>query len=192
MSRFVGRESNFVVGRVPTILEELQISDNAHNMMIYSSRDSYREFYSQFSRDNLRRNRLVMILPFNDHASTVKHDISKYLPNVDNYQRNGSLKILDARVVYSDWQKGAIPLVMNAMAEAEEAGKEGVSIIGELGLYYKFEKIEELVNYEKSAPKKFDAKLDAICVHSKGDINRLSPNERAALFDCHSRTLVLK
>ncbi len=75
---------------------------------------------------------------------------------------------------------------------AKKMGKNGFSILGDMGAFYFNDRIQDLVEYESSLPRKYDISLKDFCLYHKDDFNRLTREQQQKLAAHHERTMELK
>jgi hypothetical protein len=78
-----------------------------------------------------------------------------------------------------------------AMRAARE-GKSGVFNLSEMGSFFLSERIDALMEYEQSVPKKMDFKVKAICSYHRGNFNTLAEKQQRALLLDHNTVIGLK
>ena len=68
---------------------------------------------------------------------------------------------------------------------ANGLGKNGVSIIGDMGSFLFEKRIEELVNYELHLPRRFEINLRGICMYHHKDFDRVSEDQKQTIINQH-------
>jgi hypothetical protein len=74
--------------------------------------------------------------------------------------------------------------------QKEKRGKNSVSIIADMGIFYHFHdnaSKDVLIKFESSLPAKFDTKLKRFCNYHKRDFDRLEEQEKQDLLEHHYR-----
>lgn len=72
-------------------------------------------------------------------------------------------------------------------------GKNGVSVITDLGSYFFKRLYRELLDYELSLPTQFSISLKMLCVYHQSDYdNRLSEKQKDNLVEYHEMTIKLE
>jgi hypothetical protein len=127
----------------------------AHNILIYNDLKAFREIYSQYSRAVLPENEIVVIATQYDTISDVKNTLRLDGIDVEKYLRQETLFIIDAQQGYQDAGGSEIwKLYKSLISRAKKEDRRGVTFFGDLGSFFGFEKIEELMQYELSLPQK--------------------------------------
>ena len=97
---------------------------------------------------------------------------------------------MDALKLYSYIAKNDSCLIENMIDYAHEKGRNGISILGDVGPFFFRGKLQELVEYELSLPKKFNTKRKNFCLYHQKDFYRLSEEQKQKLINHHD--IVLK
>ena len=82
------------------------------------------------------------------------------------------------------------------LKHAERRRKNGITVMADMGSFYHhyYDKgNQNLIEYERSLPKKFDRRnLRAFCLYHQRDFERqFGKEEQASLVDCHDRSMML-
>ncbi|MFZ0203257.1 MAG: hypothetical protein WAL46_06145 [Nitrososphaeraceae archaeon] len=130
--------------------------------------------------------------------------------DVNRYEKAGSLMLKDSLEGYfpseelssyhnnSDKPKGGIGLMSFIdvlLKHAERRRKNGITVMADMGSFYHYydKGNQNLIEYERSLPKKFDRRnLRAFCLYHQRDFERhFGKEEQASLLDCHDRSMML-
>jgi hypothetical protein len=131
--------------------------------------------------------------------------------NVSKYEKEGTLIIMDSLKGYfpleeqgsnndnDDSPRGGLDFISFMdilLKQAERQRKVGVTILSDLSSFYHFHNYgnQELIEYERSLPKKFDRKnLKGFCLYHQKDFERqYSQEQQGSLLACHSQNIILK
>jgi hypothetical protein len=165
----------------------------AHNILIYNDLKAFREIYSQYSRAVLPENEIVVIATQYDTTSDVKNTLRLGGIDVEKYLNQEALFIVDAQQRYQDAGGiGIWKLYKSLISRAKKEDRRGVTFFGDLGSFFGFEKIEELMQYELSLPQKYEDTLKGICCYHLKDFENLSETQQQTLFDHHVKSILLK
>jgi MEDS: MEthanogen/methylotroph, DcmR Sensory domain len=78
----------------------------------------------------------------------------------------------------------------NLANHAKEIGKNGLSILGDVGAYLHQSKHKDLVDYESSLPTKFnDVPMKAFCLYHQKDFDKFSDEQKQKLIEHHGKGL---
>jgi hypothetical protein len=176
----------------------------SHILLIYDDSKILREVYGQYSRALLPENEIVLIGTQYDTIENVKNALR--LSNggdnddsdgidVERYLNQGTLFIVDAQHRYhgnSDF-RGMWKLAMSLLSRAKKEGRRGVTWFGDVGSFFGFEKIEEMIEYELSLPQKNEEEMMKVvcCYHSK-DFESLSESQKQTLLDHHFKSILVE
>ena len=81
---------------------------------------------------------------------------------------------------------------------AAKMGNRGLSILGDMGAFYYMAKTKELLEYESSLPKQFDANLNlnlnlkGLCLYHQTDFDKLSKEQKQELVKHHGMAVLLQ
>jgi hypothetical protein len=77
--------------------------------------------------------------------------------------------------------------------QAQNSGKNGISVIADLASFYFYNGIDKLIEYEMSLPTKYDdnMKLKGFCLYHQEDFQRLSKEQRQKLLEHHGKNLMV-
>jgi len=215
---------NLITGSNNEILEHLnQAEYGTHSILVYPNIETLRETYSKYVKRQLEdKNEIVLILPYYETANKVRKTLSEGFVNniadgngndandtngnsvidVGKYEKEGSLIIMDSVKGYfgSDNNYNNTDLtefVKQLVKKAESLGKNGVSVIADLGSFYHYhhnsKTADRLVEYELSLPPSYDGmKLKGFCIYHKADFDRrFTEEQKQKLLDHHSKALVI-
>lgn len=167
-------------------------------MLVYPDLHTFRRIYSQFTKAQLDDNGVVMLFPYHETTDSVRQVLSQLGIDVMKCEQNRSLVIVDSVKTYfhSDIDIKSLPKMM---AEgSKKMGKKGVSVIGDMGSFFLYERQNQMIEYEselKFEGKEYDdansGKIKGICSYHKDTFNTLTKKEQQALFEHHQTNLVV-
>ena len=174
-------------------------------MLVYPDLHTFRRIYGQFTRAQLDGNRVVLLIPYYETTDSVRQVLSQLDIDVRKYEQNRSLVIVDSVKAYFH-SDNDIKLLPKMMAEgSKRMSKKGVSIIGDMGSFFLYEKQNQMIQYETELrldeKKNNDdddddddansVKIIGICSYHKDTFNTLTKKEQHALFEHHHTNLVV-
>ena len=124
-----------------------------------------REFYSYYIQKSIEeKNDVVQIAPFYEIEDSVRHTLSeghRALKDIEKLESEKSLVIVDSLKNYteSDLKESDQSFKERMVNHAKKIGKNGFSILGDMGAFYFNDRIQDLVEYELSLPRKYDISL---------------------------------
>ena len=75
---------------------------------------------------------------------------------------------------------------------ADQIGKNGVSVLADMGPFFDYNKLDDLIEYETSLPPRSDIKAKGLCLYNKDDFNWwLTHTQRKKLLEHHGRELMI-
>ena len=177
--------------------QELHESEfGAHFLVVYPDLVTFRETYSQYVKEAMKDNEIVIILPFYETVNDVRRIMSEdgLGISVRRYEKEQSLLIMDSLKAYFGLKFGLIPFLNQTVEYAKKSGKDGVTVIGDMGsFFYSQNANSNLLQYEMTLPEVFeDMNLKGFCFYHRRDFNgRLTEQEKKALLEHHGKTKYL-
>jgi hypothetical protein len=139
---------------------------------------------------------MVLLIPFYETVQGVKRTLEKRAGiNVEKYEKDGALIIVDSLKAYSRESNNntynIVSLFKLLLQQAEIFGKKGISIISDLGSFYQFGTVEDLISHETSFPQKTDLKCKAFCSYPRDYFDMLTEYQKQNLFSHHLNNLAV-
>jgi MEDS: MEthanogen/methylotroph, DcmR Sensory domain len=194
----VSKEEKRVFSRdaVETSQELHESEFGAHFLVVYPDLVTFRETYSQYVKEAMKDNEIVIILPFYETVNDVRRIMSEdgLGISVRRYEREQSLLIMDSLKAYFGLKFGLIPFLNQTVEYAKKSGKDGVTVIGDMGsFFYSQNANSNLLQYEMTLPEVFeDMNLKGFCFYHRRDFNgRLTEQEKRTLLGHHGKTKYL-
>jgi MEDS: MEthanogen/methylotroph, DcmR Sensory domain len=173
-----------------SIIEKIRQSHpHDHDVMIYPDLPTFRQVYSQASKEALERNEIVFLTTTYDSFQRVIDSLKQVGVSVNKEVKHGNLIILDAVKAYQIDVSGVVDFAKSLLRHAAKNGKAGVFNISDMGSFFLADRISILVEYERSLRKKMDIELKAVCSYHKGDFENLSKEQQQAILSAHKRII---
>jgi hypothetical protein len=174
-------------------LEQInQAEYGAHYMIIYPDLDTLRDLYSNYAHKQIKENNeIVLINPFYETTDSVRQVLSENydhgVDDISKYEKEESLIIADALEEYL----GDQPLIYakKGLANYAKMGKNGVSVLADLGPYPHKSKYKDLVDYELPLPTKYDVQMKGFCLYHQKDFDKFSDERKQKLIEHHGKAL---
>jgi hypothetical protein len=193
----VNTKTEVVTADMVAAAQELRKSEyGAHFLIVYHDLTTFREMYSQYVKAALKENEIVLILPFYETVNAVRQTLSGDSACIDvrKFEKEQSLLIIDSIKGYFSTPEGLLPFVNKMVEYARTSDRNGVSVIGDMGAFFYYQKYGGLLDYETIAlPTKFEGiNLKGLCAYHKHDFNKkLSEKQKSTLLEHHGRTICL-
>lgn len=173
-----------------SIIEKMRQSHpHDHDVMIYPDLPTFRQVYSQATKEALGRNEIVFLTTTYDSFQRVIDSLKQVGVSVNKEVKHGNLIILDAVKAYQIDVSGVVNFAKSLLMRAVKDGKAGVFNISDMGSFFLADRIPILVEYERSLRKKMDIELKAVCSYHKGDFENLSKEQQQAILSAHKRII---
>jgi hypothetical protein len=190
--------SEIVHGNSPEIAEIMVgekhnrlIKPGSHILLIYKDLNSLREIYSQYARALLPENEIVVIGTQYETIGEVKNTLRFSGIDIERYLDDGTLLVIDAQKGYQDADYlGLWKLARSLLSRVKKEDRRGLSIFGDLGSFFGFERIEGLMEYEIGLPRKYEDGMKGVCCYHSSDFKRLNKIQQHALFDRHLKSVI--
>ncbi len=175
---------------ISSIIEDIRRSDfQEHNILIYPDLPSFRQIYSECTKQALDDNEIVFLATTYDSFDRIEDALRSKQISVEDEKKNGNLIIIDAFRAYQVDTNGAMNFAKDLVMRATQDGKKGVFNLSDMGSFFLCERIDELIGYEQSLPKKMDLKFKAICSYHRDNFVRLAEEQQRALFLGHNTVI---
>ena len=193
---------------VSSAINQLRQADYGdHYMIVYPDLNTLREIYSRYIKFQLEENNeIVLIIPYYETTDSVRRILSENkeandndsgndLPYIDvqKYENEGSLVIIDSAKAYFKSEIGLELFIQKLVKQAESLGKNGVSVLTDSGSFSLFGGREKLVDYELSLPSKYPhgTKLKRFCINNEKDFEELIQEQKEKLIEHHGKNILI-
>jgi hypothetical protein len=182
-------ENHYVNEAVNQIIQAKYCS---HYLIVYPDLTTLREMYSKYIQKQINENNeTILINPFYETTDSVRQILSKNGINVSKYEKEKGLVIIDSLQEYFGSQPDML-FKRNLVNYAKQTGKNGISIIGDMGAYPHQSKDNDLVDYELSLPTEFDVDMKGFCLYHQKDFNKFSDKQKQELIKHHGKALKIE
>jgi hypothetical protein len=173
-----------------SLIEKIRQSKfHDHDIMIYPDLPTFRQVYSQATKEALERNEIVFLATTYDSFQKVIDSLTQVGVSVNKEAKDGNLIISDAIKAYQIDVFGAFKFAQSLVMRAAKDGKAGVFNISDLGSFFVADRIPTLLGYERSIPKKMDLEFKGICAYHEGDFANLSKEQQEIILSAHNRIM---
>jgi MEDS: MEthanogen/methylotroph, DcmR Sensory domain len=173
-----------------------QTEYGVHYMLIYPNLATLRMLYSNYTHKQIEdNNEIVLINPFYETEDSVRQVLSQSnnydtMDYVYKYEREKTLMIIDSLYEYFERQQPDDVSFKNGLADyAKQIGKNGLSILADMGAYPHRSKYNELLDHELSLPTKFDIAMKGFCLYHQKDFDKLSEQQKQKLIEHHGKAI---
>jgi hypothetical protein len=182
--------SKYHSSSISSIIEDIRRSDfQEHNLLIYPDLPSFRQIYSECTKQALDNNEIVFLATTYDSFDIIEDALRSKQISVDDEKKKGSLIIVDAVRAYQIDTNGAMNFAKDLAMRAARDGKEGVFNLSDMGSFFLSERIDRLIEYEQDVPKKMDFKFKAICSYHRDNFGMLAEEQRRTLLLGHNTVI---
>jgi len=163
-----------------------------HYMIVYPNLTLLRELYSNYTQKQIQENNeIVLINPFYETADSVRQVLSQTNHGMDisKYEKEKTLMIIDSLYEYFELQPDDVSFKNSLVDYAEQIGRNGLSILADMGAYHHRSKYNELIDHELSLPTKFDISMKGFCLYHQKDFDRFSDEQKQKLIEHHGKAI---
>ena len=112
--------------------------------------------------------------------------------DVKEYETQDSLLIIDSARAYFGSSIDIVSFVKSLVNYADQIGKNGVTVLADMGSFFCYNKLNDLIEYETSLQRTSDIKAKGFCFYKRDDFKwRISRIQRKKLLDHHGRELTI-
>jgi hypothetical protein len=179
-----------------------------HCLVIYSDLSMLRKFYSYYIPKQIKyKKEIIQIMPFYETEESVRQVLYEGYKEINRDKtlkehgdgiegrheeeeeqlKENALLIIDSLRKYSVKKNAEFIWKDNEemVKYANGLGKNGVSIIGDMGSFLFEKQMKELVNYEMSLPRRFEINIKGICLYHHKDFDRVSEDQKQTIIHQH-------
>jgi archaellum biogenesis ATPase FlaH len=164
----------------------------AHYIIIYPNLDTMRQLYASYINKQIQENNeIVLVNPFYETTESIRQLLSQRNPDLDvpKHEKEKSLIIIDSLEEYFGKPSDGMLFKRSLAKYAKKIGKNGLSILGDIGAYPYKSRSEDLVDYESSLPAKFDLSMKGFCLYHQKDFDTFSREQKQKLIEHHGKVL---
>jgi hypothetical protein len=204
---------------ITTILENIKQSPyGEHDLLVYFSHEEFEEIFTEACKDAIiNKNEIFLLVAYYQDLTYLRKKLRLAGIDVTKYENNGTLVIMDSETAYQihtvkSENNSSYNNIINAREEdknnnnynitmtasqlarhAEKIGKNGVTIVGDVGPFILSNRIQELISYEQSisAKLKNTANVRLICCYHKKDFRKLSEEQQQKILAAHTDSFVI-
>jgi len=183
--------SNVQTTDIDDTLQQLSEADfGSHFLLTYPETSIWRQIYTATAKRYLRDNSMVMIIPFYETTNNVREILSREIPNIEQYEKDGSLAIIDSMKAYFS-EIGLMTFVDGLLKHAKASGKSGLSVFADMGSFHHMQKMHQLLEHEISLPASYDAKLRGFCIYDEGNFRKFTEPQKQSIYEHHGKNLLI-
>jgi hypothetical protein len=183
-----------ITPEVPSAIDEItQSKYGSHYSLVYHNLQTLRNMYPPLIRQHLEvKNDTVLFLPFYDSTERARRVLSKNKIDVKKCENiEESLIIMDASKAYFGSSTDIISLIASLTKLVKETGKNGLSVFEDMGPFFYYNKLDELLKYEAMLSSSYKPwfKVKGFCLYNKLDYNALVIKARKKLQKDHAKEI---
>ena len=133
------------------ILEKLKrVRQGSHYIVVCPDLLTLRKIYSQYIKRQIEEKKdIVLILPHYETTEMVRYVLSELAKiDVRKYEKQNSLLIIDSARAYFGSSIDVVSFVKSLVNYADQIGKNGVSVLADMGPFFHYNKLDDLIEYE--------------------------------------------
>lgn len=178
------------INEASVILSETKYGE--HILVMYDDIATMQELYCIAAMNRLPINKeAILLLPYLETPGKVRQTLENKGLRVNEYQKDGSLAIIDAYHWFFEAGLSARELLSKMISDLKREGKEGLTIIQDIGVFFLLLETDKLIGSELRHRTDDTAGRKMICCIHKGDYERLPVAHREVLALNHDRSLAI-
>ena|SRR5947209_273737 len=176
-------------------LEKLKrAKKGSHYIIVYRNLPTLRKIYSQHIKRQIEEKKeIVLILAHHETIDMVRYVLFELAKmDVRKYEEQNCLLIMNSARAYFGSSIDLISFVKSLVNYADQMGRNGVSFLADMGPFFHYNKLDDLIEYETSLPPRSDMKAKGFCLYNEDDFNwRLSRIQKKKSLKHHGRELMI-
>jgi hypothetical protein len=172
--------------------ELLAIKIGEHNILIYEDIDVFGRVYSKYCKHQLSTgNHVVLLLIFNEDEETVLQNLSNEGIDVEKRRSDGSLLIEDSVLEFFGSGADILEYLSLLQEYSKNIGKEGLTIILDIGGLYLLGSEDDLLRFESSIgpiSQKYLANASLLCCYHIALVGKIGKDSRSRIIAQHQKT----
>ena len=189
--------AEFMRKQVLEFVKKMKARD--HVVLFYTDVKDKNEVLFTYMKAALERKEVAAYVTSEQSPQQTKQAMQDFGIDVDRYEQNGALKVVD----YRDWYiisgkfdpSRTLQLWKNLLGESKKKGFKGLRVTGEMSCFFENKMTRELIEYEKSLHRTLDLPMTAICAYDQQAVAETGSSESLkVLFDilkAHSTAIVM-
>lgn len=177
------------------ILERLKRARRGcHYIVVYLDLPSLRKIYSQYIKRQIEvKKEIVLILTYYESSDMVRYVLSNMAAlDVTECEKQGSLLIIDSSRAYFGHSIDMVSFVKSLINYAYQIDRDGVTIIADMGSFFSYNKLNDLIKYEKYLQQRTNIKVRDLCFYKMDDFERrVSSIRRRKILHNHDKRLMI-
>lgn len=140
-----------------------------HVILLYTNPEDKHAVLFTYLKEGLEKGEAAAYVAGQESPEQIKQAMRKFGIDVEKYEKNGALKVID----YRDWyiisgkfdMSETVRLWKRLLNEARAKGFKGLRVTGEMACFFKHKMVKELIEYEYALHRTLEIPLTAICAY---------------------------
>jgi hypothetical protein len=176
-----------------TINEVAESRYGSHYNIVYHNLKTLRNMYPPLIRQHLEvKNDTVLFLPFYDSIELARKVLTRNKVDVKRCEnKEESLIIMEASRAYFGSSTDIVSFVASLAKLVKETGKSGLSVFEDMGPFFYYNKLDDLLKYETMLSSSYKPwiKAKAFCLYNKRDYDELVIKKKKKLLRHHTKEI---
>lgn len=142
-----------------------------HVILFYTNPREKYDILFTYLKAGLERGEAAAYVAGQEHPEQIKQAMREFNIDVEQYEKNGALRVID----YTDWyiidgkfdMPKTIGLWKKLLDESTAKGFKGLRVTGEMACFFENKMVKELVEYERALHRSLEIPLTAICAYDQ-------------------------
>jgi hypothetical protein len=170
------------------------IESGSHSLLVYNDLDGLRQIFASYAKTFLPENEVILFGTQYDNVRGIEYFLQDSGMDVSRHLSDGTLVIVDAQERYQGADPhDAVRFAMNVLARAKKEERRGLTFLGDVGSFFSFDRICDLVDFELFYPARFEENMmKSVCCYHWEDFRNLDEKQQNTLINHHFKTIFVE
>ncbi len=166
-----------------------------HNIIIYSNIVDLVDIYTNYCKNALSSNEIVLISSHYESAARIFEILKDNINSIETYKANGSLVIVNSTRAYFGLKNdfvGMMIMLKMLLTRRTKLSKDGIMVISDMGnFFHPLLRINDLFRHEEEISSATSLQFRFYCSYSTFDLDSFSKDQEQELMKKHNRLINL-
>jgi hypothetical protein len=164
-----------------------------HNLLVYNDPSTILQFFAVCAKRVFQENSILLLASQYHTVNAITEALRRNGICVEKHLAERTLFVVDAQRMYQGKDVYAtFKLAITLISRAKTEGRKGVTWLGDVGSFFAFDKVTELIDYELFHPTKYEEGLNTVCCYHDEDFDTLDKNSQRELIRHHFKSVFIR